>query len=158
MLHGPTVNYSHCCMKPFSYYQELTVAYPTKQQYEKIYFYQKGKLIAIKEQFDYEFVEPPKCAKEVIFDEVSYQSHIKLYDEERLRLQNEFRCDLIEKYNMTGHPKANKCFDMAWDFGQSSSYSDVEDYFMNLIELVRSNSNVSMSTTTEAAGEDVIAC
>lgn len=145
-------------MKPFSYYQEQTVTYPTKQQYEKIYFYRKGKLIAIKEQFDYEFVEPKNCAREVIFDEVSYQSHLKLYTEERVRLQNEFRRDLIEKYNMTGHPKADKCFDMAWDFGQSTSYSDVEDYFMNLVELVKSNPNVPMSTIVGAMGEDVIAC
>ncbi len=134
------------------------IEYPDKRQYEKLYFYRKGKLIAIKEQFDYEFVEPKNCAKEIIFDGVSYHAHLKLYKEENLRLQTEFRRDLIEKYNMTGHPKADKCFDMAWDFGQSSSYEDVEDYFMNLAELVRSNPNVSMSTIISAMGEDVVAC
>ena len=123
-------------MKPLSYYQKISISYPNKKQYEKVYFYKKGRLIGIKEQFDVDFIEPENCAKEVIFDEVSYQAHLKLYQDESMRLQNEFRNDLIEKYKMTGHSKASKCFDMAWDFGQSSSYDDVEDYFMNLINLI----------------------
>ena len=126
-------------MKSLSYYQETTSCYPTKIQYEKIYFYKLGKLIAVKEQFDEEFNEPKDCVKEVIFDEISYRAHIKLYNEERKKLRNEFCNDLLKKYQMTEHPKANKCFCMAWDFGESISYAAVEDYFMNLIELVKIN-------------------
>lgn len=134
-------------MKPLSYYEKIAICYPNKKQYEKVYFYKKGRLIGIKEQFDDDFKEPENCAKEIIFDEVSYQSHLKLYQEEVLRLRNEFRRDLFEKYEMTGHPKANQCFDMAWDFGQTSSYGDVEDYFMNLIGLIDRSNPVGHGTS-----------
>jgi hypothetical protein len=129
-------------MKPLSYYKKIIVDYPSKNQYEKVYYYKRGRLIAVKEQFNDDFKEPEICTREVIFDEVSFQSHLKLYNEEVLRLQTEFRNDLIEKYEMAGHPKVNQCFDMAWDFGQSSSYEDVEDYFMNLINLIDMRNNL----------------
>jgi hypothetical protein len=133
-------------MKPLSYYKDITVCYPSKKQYEKVYFYKNGRLIGIKEQFGDDFKEPKNCGKEIIFDEVSFQAHLKLYNEEVLTLQTEFRNDLIEKYGMTGHPKSNQCFDMAWDFGQSSSYADVEDYFMNLINLLDKSNPVGCGT------------
>lgn len=133
-------------MQLLFYYQNITIDYPNKRQYEKIYFYKKGRLIGIKEQFDDDFKEPNTCAKEIIFDEVSFQAHLKLYNEEVLRLQTEFRNDLIEKYGMTGHPKANQCFNMAWDFGQSSCYEDIEDYFMNLINLFDKSNLVGCGT------------
>ena len=129
-------------MKTLSYYETIIICYPSKNQYEKVYYYKKGRLIAVKEQFNDDFKEPEGCAKEVIFDEVSYQSHLKLHKEEFLRLQTEFRNDLIEKHGMAGNPKANQCFDMAWDFGQSSSYADVEDYFMNLVNLIDRRTNL----------------
>lgn len=124
-------------MKPLSYYQKTSVLIPTKDKYMTIYYYRKGVMVGMKRQFDEDFEPPKGCVEEKVLDEVSYQSHLKHYHEELKRLQDEFKNDLIEKYNMTGHPKADECFYKAWDFGESSGLYDVEDYFRNLIELVR---------------------
>lgn len=97
----------------------------------------------MKKQFDVDFEPPANCVEEKVLDEVSYQAHLKHYHEENKRLQNEFRNDLIEKYNMTGHPKAIECFEKAWDFGSGSGLWDVEDYFMSIIEMFRSDIDVS---------------
>ena len=94
-------------------------------------------MIGMKKQFDFDFEPPKNCVEEKVLDEVSYQAHLKHYHEDIKRLQDEFRQDLIEKYGMTGHPKANECFYKAWDFGESSGLYDVEDYFMNLIDLIK---------------------
>ena len=89
----------------------------------------------MKRQFDTDFEPPTKCVEEKILDEISYNAHMKLYQEENLRLQNEFRSDLIEKYDMTNHLKANMIFDKAWDIGCSSGLESVEYYFQDLITL-----------------------
>ena len=131
-------------MKPLSYYQNTSVAIPRKTDYMTIYYYRKGVMIGIKTQFGDEFIPPKNCVEEQILDEISYNAHVKLYREEVVRLQNEFRKDLIAKYNMSNHPKSDKLFNMAWDFGGSLGYDAVEDYFSNLINLFQEDtSNVT---------------
>ncbi len=86
---------------------------------------------------DEDFQPPKNCIEEQVLDEVSFNAHMKHYQEETKRLHDEFRRDLIEQYDMSDHPKANLLFDKAWDFGNSYELSDVEDYFANLIDLVQ---------------------
>ena len=82
-----------------------------------------------------DFSPPKNCVKEKVLDEISYNAHMKHYQEENLRLQEEFRVDLIEKYKMSHHLKANQLFNKAWDMGCSGGLEDVEYYFRDLIEL-----------------------
>ena len=84
-----------------------------------------------------DFQPPKNCVEERVLDEVSYNSHMKHYQEENLRLQEEFRKDLIAEYKMTHHPKANKLFDKAWDMGCAGGPEEVEYYFRDLVELFR---------------------
>lgn len=100
-----------------------------------VYYYRKGTMVAMKRQFDDDFIPPKNCVEEQVLDEVSYNAHMNHYQEDALRLQDEFREDLIAKYHMTWHPKADKLFDKAWEYGSSSGLWDVEDYFMSLTEL-----------------------
>jgi hypothetical protein len=123
-------------MKTLSYYQTTSVSIPKKDDYMTIYYYQKGVMVGMKRQFDKDFQPPKECVEERVLDEISYNAHLRHYREEMLRLQNEYRKDLIAKYGMTGHPKADKIFDKAWDLGSSAGLWDVEDYFMSLVELV----------------------
>ena len=90
-------------------------------------------------KLDDDFQPPKNCVEEKIIDEISYNSHMKHYREEVLRLEEEFRKDLIEKYNMTGHPKADKIFYKAWNMGCSLGYQEVEEYFQDLVELFDEN-------------------
>ena len=106
-------------MKPYVYYQTTSVSIPRQDDYMTIYYYKKGVMVGMKRQFETDYEPPKNCVEEKVLDEVSYNSHMKHYNEERLRLEKEFREDLIDKYKMTNHPKANQLFDKAWDFGCS---------------------------------------
>jgi hypothetical protein len=122
-------------MKPHSYYQTTSVSIPKKDDYMTIYYYRKGVMVGMKRQFDLDFIPPSNCVEEKVLDEISYNAHMKHYEEERVRLQEEFRKDLIEEYGMTGHPKADKLFNKSWDMGSSGGYEEIELYFQDLVEL-----------------------
>jgi hypothetical protein len=128
-------------MKPLSYYQKTSVSIPKQDDYMTIYYYRKGVMVGMKRQFDEDFQPPKNCVEEKVLDEVSYNAHMKLYQEENRKLQDEFRGDLIEKYKMTNHPKANKIFNKAWDLGCSLGLDSVEDYFKELIDLFEEDSS-----------------
>jgi hypothetical protein len=123
-------------MKPLSYYKETSVSIPKQDDYMTIYYYRKGVMVGMKVgKLDADFEPPKKCVEEKVLDEVSYNAHMKLYQEENVRLQNEFRRDVILKYEMTNHSKADVIFDKAWEYGSPSCLWDVEDYFVSLMEL-----------------------
>jgi hypothetical protein len=133
-------------MKPYAYYQTTSVSIPRKDDYLTIYYYKKGVMVGMKRQFETDYETPKNCVEEKVLDEVSYNSHMKHYQEENLRLQEEFRHDLIAEYKMTHHPKANKLFNKAWDMGCSGGLEEVEYYFRDLIELFQdSESNVNQN-------------
>jgi hypothetical protein len=129
-------------MKPFSYYEQNSVSVPTKEKYMTIYYYRKGVMVGMKVgKLDDDFEPPIGCVEEKVLDEVSYLAHLKLYQETNKKLQEEFRDDLIEKYQMTNHPKAIKLFNKAWDMGCSGGLQEVEYYFQDLVELFECESN-----------------
>ena len=122
-------------MKPLSYYQTTSVSIPKQDDYTTIYYYKQGVMVGMKRQFENDFQPPKNCVEEKVLDESSYNAHMKHYQEENLRLQNEFRRDLIKKYCMNNHPKANKLFNKAWDIGCSNGLEEVEYCFRDLLEL-----------------------
>jgi len=126
-------------MKPLSYYQTTSVSIPKQDDYMTIYYYKKGVMVGMKRQFETDYEPPKNCVEEKVLDEVSYNAHMKHYQEERKRLEEEFRKDLIAEYKMSHHPKANKLFNKAWDMGCSNGLQDVEYYFQDLIELIDAN-------------------
>ena len=143
-------------MKPISYYQTTSVSIPKKDDYMTIYYYKKGRMVGIKRQFDEDFEPPKNCVEEKIFDEVSYNAHKKLYHEERDKLEKEFREDLIQKYKMTNHPKANKLFNKAWDMGCAGGLEEVEYYFRDLVELFQDNETNVDTTIFTLMTDDLI--
>ena len=100
----------------------------------------------MKRQFDEDFESPKNCVEEKVLDEVSYQTHLEHYHRENKRLQDEFCCDLIKKYEITHHPKANKLFEKAWEYGCSSGLSEVEDYFADLVEIIKDDKSCKRIT------------
>ena len=123
-------------MKPLSYYQTTSVSIPKQDDYTTIYYYKQGVMVGMKVgKIEDDFQPPKNCVEEKVLDENSYNAHMKHYQEENLRLQNEFRRDLIKKYNMSNHPKANKLFNKAWDMGCSNGLEEVEYCFCDLVEL-----------------------
>ena len=130
-----SVLYTKKQMKPLSYYRETTVSIPRQDDYMTIYYYRKGVMVGMKRQFETDYEPPKNCVEEKVLDEVSYNAHMKHYQEEAKRLQDEFCEDLIVKYKMSDYPKANKLFNKAWDMGCAGGLKEVEYYFMDLVEL-----------------------
>jgi hypothetical protein len=56
---------------------------------------------------------------------------------EILRLEAEFKRDLLAYYEVTDSPKADKAFAIAWDIGHASGYSDIAHTFADLVELIK---------------------
>jgi len=61
----------------------------------------------------------------------------RVYQEEEGRLRDLLRYDLEVENVVTGHPKANLLWSMAWDRGHSGGYSDVISNYEDLVELVK---------------------
>ena len=51
--------------------------------------------------------------------------------------ENEFKNDLEEAYGVQYNPKAQKLFQIAWDYGHSAGYYEVLGYYDELIELIK---------------------
>ncbi len=102
----------------------------------------------MKKQFEEDYEPPKNCVEEKVLDEISYNAHMKHYREEVIRLQEEFRQDILLKYNMSEHPKANKVFNKAWEIAGSLGYSAVEDHFHDLIELFQDEQSQIVSKFT----------
>ena len=133
-------------MKPYAYYQTTSVSIPKRDDYLTIYYYKKGVMVGMKRQFETDYETPKNCVEEKVLDEVSYNAHMKHYQEESKRLQDQFRVDLIAEYKMSHHPKTDKLFNKAWDMGCAGGLEEVEYYFRDLIELFQdSESNVNQN-------------
>ena len=137
-------------MKPLSYYKETSVSIPKQDDYMTIYYYKTGIMVGMKVGKPEDDFQPPKnCVEEKVLDEVSYSAHMKHYQEESIKLQNEFRKDLIVEYKMSHHPKADKLFNKAWDMGCSVGYEEVEYCFRDLVELFQDEQNIDRRQTKE---------
>lgn len=57
--------------------------------------------------------------------------------EEGSRLMAQLRADLEAEHGLTGHPKADAVWNMAWDRGHSAGYTEVASEYEDLAELVK---------------------
>jgi len=57
---------------------------------------------------------------------------------ESRRLMDEHRTKMAEKYGVPeSHPKLDKCYKLAWEYGHSAGFQEVEHYFADFVELIR---------------------
>jgi hypothetical protein len=124
-------------MKPYSYYSSLTVEFPSRSNYTVRYYYKRGKMICVKKPFCEIEEVPPGAVEEVIFDEEGYKLHEKAYFEEKRRLEEEFKQDLIESAGLSNVEAAEKCFTLAKDYGGPYGLETVHDYFEEIAELIK---------------------
>jgi hypothetical protein len=59
------------------------------------------------------------------------------YRAEEARLISLFKADLENQHGVAGHPKADRLFELAWDYGHSSGYNEVAYYYDDLAELIK---------------------
>lgn len=49
----------------------------------------------------------------------------------------EHKAKLAEEYGVVGHPKLDKLYNLAWAYGHSSGFGEVEYHFRDFVELIR---------------------
>lgn len=59
------------------------------------------------------------------------------YHDNVINVINDFKQALFIEYKVTDNPKAEKCWELAWEHGHSSGYSEVENFFDDLVELIK---------------------
>jgi hypothetical protein len=70
-------------------------------------------------------------------DEAAFKAAIAAYRAEDNALHDEFKADAFAEAGITGNPKAEKCWDLAWEHGHASGYSDVLNYLVEFSELIK---------------------
>ena len=124
-------------MKPYNYYTSFTVDFPDKFNYTLKYYYRKGKLMCIKKPFCDLKEIPINAVEETVFDEDGFKLHEKAWLSEKIKLEEEFKEDLIREEGLSPSEKVDICFSLAWDYGCSQGLKEVHDYFRELSQLVK---------------------
>lgn len=60
----------------------------------------------------------------------------RLHNEEESRLTGLLCSDLETEHGLVGHPKADKLWALAYEYGHSSGYSSVINYYEEFAELI----------------------
>ena len=58
------------------------------------------------------------------------------YELEKVRIMHLFKADLEKEYRLSGHPRADKLFELSWDFGRRDGIRTVAVFYERLTELV----------------------
>jgi hypothetical protein len=69
----------------------------------------------------------------IVTDRVQWE---KYHEAERQSILN-FRQALFDEHGVSNHPKRNKAFDIAWEHGHASGFTEVANYFADLAELLK---------------------
>jgi len=48
-----------------------------------------------------------------------------------------FKLALFKEYEVEDNPKKERCWELAWEHGHSSGYSEIEMYFIEIVELIK---------------------
>ena len=127
-------------MKDFSYYQNVSVKWPSKPDYRRYNVFLGPKVLGTGLTKDEANVlaEQNKGAETVSYSlEEEYNNQRRAYHEEERRLQAEFEQDVFEEFDVVGHPKAAKVMSLAWDRGHSEGFYRVYEEFAELVELIK---------------------
>lgn len=131
-------------MKPFEYYSTNSIPWPGRADFTEIFIYDNGELIwrgredmtTLSEVAAINRNNPKAVTQRIVNEEAYKEQHTKYRAEER-RLYEEFKQDLFEEYRVQEHPKRENVFNLAWEHGHASGYSEVYNYFGDFVELIR---------------------
>jgi hypothetical protein len=70
-------------------------------------------------------------------DMVAYYAKSEKCRQKQFLLNEKFKEDVLAEFGLTGHPKADKVYAMAWEHGHANGLSEVEYWVGELVELVK---------------------
>lgn len=86
-------------------------------------------------------------AQRTIYDRINageYKSGIPFAKEnfkaiaaKEVELLAKFKADLLADHGVTTHPKADRCYSIAWEMGHAYGLTDVASTFSQLVELIK---------------------
>jgi len=82
----------------------------------------------------------PECGYENTTFEIlnkDFKDQRKKYGHETARLWQQFKDDIEEEFRTKDNPKKDKLFGLAERFSNGSGYSEILDYYSDLVELVQ---------------------
>lgn len=125
-------------MKPISYYTTYPT-YPVKTDFTTIYAYQQGKVLWKGPASDWPAVKGSlsNYILESVVDEDALKAARAAYNAESNRLTAEFKRDLFVEHGVTDHPKAERCYSLAWEHGHSAGLCEVANYFDDFVDLIK---------------------
>jgi len=127
-------------MKDIAYYSTYTNRYPRKSDFDTVFVYRGGNTVYKGPLDTWDEVKAEYAngyTIEKVPDDVAYLKARKAYNDEIARLSAEFKADLFEYHDVTGHPKAERVFSLAWDYGHSAGLGEVANYFDDLVDLIK---------------------
>lgn len=126
-------------MKDFEYYK-TKVPYPIQTEFVTVYGYTKGKCVWTVSGVEFkrrseELME--QCAViERDTNQEAFTAAKRAYQDDVARLTEEFMKDLIEEFGLTGHPKAQQAYNLAWERGHSGGLHEVYSNMGDLAPLL----------------------
>lgn len=122
------------------YVNPLTL--PQKADFLVKFWYRAGKCVATKVgNKEPEILDPfvgllGVCTMETVQDTASFQIARDAYHRRGGEIMKEFKRDLFADLGISGHPKRDKMYSLAWEYGHSGGLAEVYDYALNLVELM----------------------
>ena len=126
-------------MKDFKYYKTVNVPYPSRDEFVTVFVYSQGHVLWTGPLGEYKNMTDrfQNCVIEKVLNEGGMRAARIAYGAEASRLEQEFKADLFEEYGVTGNPKANKCFSIAYDYGHPYGHSEIASHFETLVDLIK---------------------
>lgn len=127
-------------MKPISYYTTNPLSFPSKKDYTTVYAYLSGRVLwqgSARDWPNAKDVLTSGYVAEMVVDEEGLTAARRAYGSEQTRLEKEFKQDLFELHGVTGHPKAERCYALAWERSHSSGLEEVANCFDDFVDLIK---------------------
>lgn len=61
----------------------------------------------------------------------------RLWSDAQRAMTEQFRADLEQEHGLSGHPKADRLWSLAWEHGHSNGFSEVVLHYEEFAELVK---------------------
>lgn len=127
-------------MKAYDYYTNNPVPYPSKKDFKRYNVFDRDTVLGLgltQELMGKLIEEHPNATVSAYNLDEEYKKQVKDYQDYERTLLEEFKADLFEDFGVTGNPKADKAYHIAWEHGHSSGLSEIYSFFSDLVELIQ---------------------
>jgi len=126
-------------MKDFQDYR-TTVPYPKRADFITVYGYAHGECVFSYNGNEWDAMADKPTTAAVIEKDLNSDAYLharkEFYEDDRKKLK-EFKQDIFDEFGVTGHPKAEEVYSLAWERGHSVGLSEVYNEFSELVVLIQ---------------------